>query len=408
METPDTRTAAEKIFSRTSGKECRAGEYVWAVPDLVYLHDILGPLTLETFGKIGGDVKYGGRVITVNDHIFPPKDIPSANNIKIMNEFTVKQKWETIPFGEGIEHTLLIENGSIKPGMLAVGTDSHTVTAGAAGALGVGLGSTDIAALLALGKLWFRVPETMVLNIHGEKGKYITGKDLILKVLSLIGVNGANYMAMEFHVDRDVNFNGDDDLSIANMTVEAGAKTCLINNRNLEDHEDFPESDQDSKYTRMEIDISSMEPQIASPYSPGNVRDAREFEGIKVDQVYIGNCSNGTISDLREAASVLRGNQVRKEAKLIVVPATRKIYRQAIKEGLIDIFLDAGATVGPSTCGACAGLHMGVLARNEVCITNINRNFMGRMGDPTSRVYLSNSYVAAASAIDGMITVPGE
>ncbi len=403
------KTAAEKIFSEKSGMDAHSGEYVWAVPDLVYMHDVLGPSSIKALREIsGGKTRYKGRVIVVNDHIFPPKDIESSNNIKNMNETSESEGWETIPFGEGIEHTLLIENGIIKPGMLVVGTDSHTVTAGAAGAMGVGLGSTDIGSLLAMGKQWFKVPETILLNVYGRKGKYITGKDLILMVLKDIGVNGANYASMEFHLQKDTSFNMDDDLSIANMTVEAGAKTCIVKNSSILESNEFPESDAGSEYTERQYDISELEPQISMPYSPGNVTDARELEGTEVNQVYIGNCSNGTISDLREAASVLKGRRVKKDVKMIIIPATRKIFKQAISEGLIDIFIDSGATVGPSTCGACAGLHMGVLAENEVCITNINRNFRGRMGHPTSKVYLANSYVSAESAVKGYIHVPGE
>ena len=404
-----SKTAAEKIFSEKSRQDARRGDYVWAVPDLIYMHDILGPSSIRSLNKIsGGKTRYPGKVVVLNDHIYPPKDVESAHNIKMLGESAGEEKWETIPFGEGIEHTLLIENGTIRPGMLAVGTDSHTVTAGAAGAMGVGLGSTDIAFLLALGKLWFKVPETILLRVKGTKGKYITGKDIILKVLRDIGVNGANYASMEFHIEKGLNFNMDDDLSIANMTVEAGAKTCIVKNENLASNKEFPQSDEGSEFTERIMDISSLEPQIAKPYSPGNVSDAKAVKGIKVDQVYIGNCSNGTISDLREAASILKGEHVKNGVKLIIIPATRNIYKQAIKEGLIGTFLDAGATVGPSTCGACAGLYMGVLAENETCITNINRNFVGRMGHPSSRVYLSNSYVAAASAIEGFIKVPGD
>jgi 3-isopropylmalate/(R)-2-methylmalate dehydratase large subunit len=403
------KTVVEEIFSRTSGLDAHAGNYLWATPDLVYLHDVLGPLTLSTLNAISnGKIKYKGNVVTVNDHIYPPKDSASSNNINIMNQFAKRSGWNILPFGEGIEHTLLIENGTIKPGMMVVGTDSHTVTAGAAASMGIGLGSTDIGALLAIGSLWFKVPDTFRIHIKGEKTKFLTGKDIILKILQEIGVNGANYMAMEFQIDRSVQMNEDDDLAMANMTMEGGAKTCIILNENSKFKSKYEKSSEENAKKSLNMDITNLEPQIAAPYSPGNVKNAKSFEGTKVDQVYIGNCANGTISDLREAASILKGSSVNRNVKMIVIPATRQIFKQAIKEGLIDIFLDAGATVGPSTCGACAGLHMGVLAKDETCITNINRNFRGRMGDPTSKVYLSNSYVAAASAIEGKITVPGD
>ena len=405
----DGFTSAEKFFSRISEKEAKSGEFVWGEPNLAYMHDILGPLTLDTMRKINGDkVKFKGKVVVVNDHIYPPKDSASANNIRNMSDFAVSAGWELIPYGEGIEHTLLIEKGIIKEGMVVVGTDSHTVTAGSARSLGIGLGSTDMAALLSLGKTWFKVPETTIISVTGKRSKYVTGKDLILKVMSILGTNGANYRCLEFHIEKDCTMNSDDDLSIANMTVEAGAKTSIIFNEAIETGSKNVKSDVDSNFKELKIDISEIEPLIAFPYSPGNIATVSEYTGKHVDQVYIGNCSNGTISDLREAAYVLDGKRVKDSVKAIIVPATRKIYKEAIKEGLIDIFIDAGATVSPPTCGACAGLHMGVLAKGEVCVTNINRNFRGRMGDPESMVYISNTYVAAASAIEGRITLPGD
>ncbi|WP_393971629.1 aconitase/3-isopropylmalate dehydratase large subunit family protein [Oxyplasma meridianum] len=402
-------TSAEKIFSRISAKDVKAGEFVWGEPDLAYMHDVLGPLTIETMKKINGEkVNFKGKVVVVNDHIYPPKDSASANNIRNMSDFAKKEGWDIVPYGEGIEHTLLIENNIIREGMLVVGTDSHTVTAGAAGAMGVGLGSTDMAALLSIGKIWFKVPETILIRVTGRKKRYIAGKDLILKAMSILGTNGANYKSIEFRIERECEMNRDDDLSIANMTVEAGAKTSIIFNEGHSVKNTWLKSDEYSNLKVMKIDLSNIDPLISFPFSPGNVAKAEEYAGTRIDQVYIGNCSNGTISDLREAAEMLKGNTVKDYVKMIVVPATRKIYKEAIKEGIIDIFLDAGATVAPPTCGACAGLHMGVLAKGEVCITNINRNFRGRMGDPESKVFISNSYVAAASAVEGRITVPGE
>ena len=402
-------TSAEKIFSRVSGKDVTAGEFVWGGPDLVYMHDVLGPLTLETMKKINGEnVNFRGKIVVINDHIYPPKDSTSANNIRYMSDFAVKDGWDLIPYGEGIEHTLLIENGTIREGMLVAGTDSHTVTAGAAGAMGVGLGSTDTAALLSVGRTWFKVPETMLIRVRGNKNRYVVGKDLILKVMSILGTNGANYRCMEFRIGSESGMNRDDDLSIANMTVEAGAKTSIIFNEAHRVKDQSLKSDEGSAFTELDIDLTDMEPMIAFPYSPGNVAKVSDYAGTHIDQVYIGNCSNGTISDLREAAEILKGNRVKEGVKVIIVPATRNIYKQALREGIIEIFTEAGATVSPPTCGACAGLHMGVLARGEVCITNINRNFRGRMGDPDSRVYISNTYVAAASAVEGRITLPGE
>ncbi len=401
------KSAIEIQMSRISGKDAREGDFVWGKPDLAYMHDILGPMAMDSFKRIGkAEPGFKGKVIIVNDHIFPPKDAASANNIKNMVENAERNGWTTIPYGEGIEHTLMIENGMIKPGMVVVGTDSHTVTAGAAGAFGIGLGSTDMGALIALGKIWFKVPETMYFHVSGEKSPYITGKDVILEILRIIGVNGANYRAMEIIEDVECKLSLDDDLAAANMTVEAGAKTCLIRNENNPMHHSLADTEMTSD--PIEVDLSELTPRISAPYSPGNVIDGFKLDGKKIDQAYIGNCANGTISDLRQAASVLKGERVANGVKLVVVPATRSIYRQAIREGLVDIFLEAGATVGPSTCGACAGLHMGVLAANERCITNVNRNFRGRMGDPSSEVYLANTYVVAMSAVNGKITVPGD
>ncbi|MCL4420429.1 MAG: aconitase/3-isopropylmalate dehydratase large subunit family protein [Candidatus Thermoplasmatota archaeon] len=402
------RTSAEKIFSRVIGKNVKAGEFVWTKPDLIYLHDVLGPMTIESMKRIdNGNVRFTGQIVVVNDHIFPPKDVASSNNEKNLVEFAKNRGWMVIPWGEGIEHTLLIEKGIILPGMLVAGTDSHTVTAGAVGAMGVGLGSTDMAALISIGKLWFKVPETILVKVHGKKGKFVTGKDVVLKILSILGTNGANYKSIEVRLDKECGLSQDDNLAIANMTVEAGAKTSIIMNEAVNKVRTDIISDYRSDYEELDLGMEGMVPLIAAPYLPSNVKPVSDYEGIDVDQVYIGNCSNGTLSDMRETAKILKGKHVKSGVKLIIVPATRNIYKQALEEGLIRIFVEAGATVAPSTCGACAGLHMGVLAKDEVCITNINRNFRGRMGDPSSKVYIANSYVAAASAISGKITVPG-
>ncbi len=400
-------TAIEKQMSRISGVKAEEGEYVWGKPDVIYMHDILGPSCMDAVEKISSGVTlYNGNVILVNDHIFPPKDIQSANNAKNLVNWFRSKNWVVTPPGDGIEHTLLIENGTIKPGMVVVGTDSHTVTAGAGGAFGIGLGSTDMGALLAMGELWFKVPETMFFRIVGKKPSYITGKDIILEIIRRIGVAGANYKVMEIVEAQTCGMTSDDDLSIANMTIEAGAKSCIIINQNRSDHHLVPYSDRERMRDTMEIDITDMEPRIAAPYSPGNVKSVRDVEGLEISQAYLGNCANGTLSDLRQAATILKGKKVHEDVKLIVVPATRTIYRKALAEGIIDTLLESGATVGPSTCGACAGLHMGVLGTDEVCISNINRNFRGRMGDPSSSVYLANGYVVAMSAVKGKISLP--
>lgn len=410
------KTVAEKIFSRVTGKDTLAGDYVWATPDLVYVHDVLGPLTIQSLKKMGvRKVKYRGKIVFVSDHIFPPKDTESAENILMMKNFASENDIVHTGEGLGIEHTLLIENGTIQPGMLVVGGDSHTVTAGGVGALGTGLGSTDIAATIALGRNWFRVPESIRVELKGRKGKYVTGKDVILKLLGEIGVDGANYKSLEFSGEGLSQFNLDERLAIANMTVEGGAKAGLVvpddsiarHYSDLGLNPDYVTPDDGAVYTgEVEMNLDVLTPQVAVPFSPGNVKSAADMEGTRIDQAYLGNCANGTITDLRQAASVLRNGNVKPGVKLIIVPATRKIYSQAIEEGLIKTFLDAGAVISPSTCGACAGLHLGILGNGEVAISNTNRNYRGRMGHPGSKVYLSNSYVVAASAVEGKIVNP--
>lgn len=407
------KTVSEKIFSRVTGKEAMAGDYIWATPDLIYVHDVLGPLTIESLNEMGVQkVHYPGKIVFVSDHIFPPKDTESAQNILTMKDFAAENGITYTGEGLGIEHTLLVENGTIQPGMLIVGGDSHTVTAGGVGAFGTGLGSTDIAATMALGRNWFKVPETIKVNLQGNRGRYTTGKDVILRILGNLGVDGSNYRTLEFSGEGLSQFNLDDRLAIANMTVEGGAKAgIIVPDEKISEHysklgmnPEFVVPDAGASYERVvEINLNDLSPQIAAPYSPGNVSPVREVEGTVINQAYLGNCANGTITDLRQAASVLRNRTVKQGVKLIIVPATRKIYSQAIEEGLIKTFIDAGAVISPSTCGACAGLHLGILGKNEVAISNTNRNYRGRMGHPESKVYLSNSYVVAASAVEGRI-----
>ena len=409
-------TMAEKIFTRASGKTARAGDFLWTTPDLIYLHDVLGPLALDSLSRMGvSRPRYRGKIVFVFDHIFPPKDSASANNILKMKNFASSFDVETIKEGEGIEHTLLIENGSIVPGMFVVGSDSHTVTAGGIGAMGIGMGSTDIAALMAMGINWFKVPETMRINLDGEFRKFVSGKDIILEVLRMTGPDGANYRSMEFSGQALGHIDVDKRLAIANMTVEGGAKCGMIVPdevvesfyRSMGTYPEIVVPDNDATYeSELHIDLAELTPRIAAPYSPANVHDISEFVGTRIDQAYLGNCANGTIGDLREAAAILKGHQVAESTKLIIVPATRRIYRQAMSEGLLQIFSDSGAIIAPSTCGACAGLHMGVLGKDETAITNTNRNFRGRMGDPDSRVFLGNSYVVASAALEGRIVNP--
>ena len=412
------QTVAEKIFSRVTGRNVDAGEFVWASPDLIYVHDVLGPLTIDSIRKMDVTrIGYRGKIVFVSDHIFPPKDSESAGNILTMKNYARENGITYTGEGLGIEHTLLIENGIIRPGMFVVGGDSHTVTAGGVGAFGTGLGSTDIAATMALGENWFMVPESMQVNFEGKRQKYVTGKDLILNLLGSIGVDGANYKSLEIAGTGLDGFNLDERLAIANMTVEGGAKAgIVIPNKDVLKHYssigmdvDPALPDTDATYAgKLRIDLDGLGPQVALPFSPVNVRPLEDVKGTTINQAYIGNCANGTLTDLRQAASILRNRTVQEGVKLIVVPATRKIYSQALEEGLIRTFLDAGAILSPSTCGACAGLHMGVLGDGEVAVSNTNRNYRGRMGHPGSKVYLANSYVAAAAALEGEFIDPVE
>jgi len=359
------------------------------------------------------------RVVLVNDHFVPPKDVASAANLTVMRQFAREQGIEHFyDFTEGgIEHTLLPERGLVAPGELIAGGDSHTCTYGAFAALGTGLGSTDMAALLALGELWFQVPQTLRYDVVGSKRPFVSGKDLILYLIGRFGVDGATYMCMEFGGDGMAQFNMDERMAICNMAVEAGAKTCIVEpdpvtrqwasgmafNRPVREVRSDPDAEFAARHT---VKLDELVPLVACPHSPGNVRPVEEVRGVRVHQVYIGNCSNGTLTDLRQAAQVVRGKRVAKGVRAIVVPATQAIYRQAMAEGLLAILTEAGFIVSAPTCGACFGGHMGVLDRGEVAVATTNRNFRGRMGHPESQVYLANAYVAAAAAIAGELVAP--
>jgi 3-isopropylmalate/(R)-2-methylmalate dehydratase large subunit len=412
-------TAAQKIFAAHSGRQrVEPGEILFADYDILLLNDVSGPYAISQFHSLGRGVKDPERIVLVNDHFAPPKDVESADGLLSLRRFArgqgIRHMYEQ--GGGGIEHTLLPQLGLVRPGQLIVGGDSHTCTYGALGALGIGMGSSDLAASMALGRLWFTVPETMRFVFTGERPPYITGKDLILTILGEIGVDGAGYRCMEFSGETISTLPLDDRLALCNMSVEAGAKACIVPAdaitldwlRDKTDQRlESVASDADASFhSTRTYDVSTFRPVVAKPYSPGNVAYVEDVPSVKVDQVYIGNCANGTISDLRQAASILGKHRVNPEVRCVVVPATQMIYKQAIKEGLIDIFIDAGAVVSPPTCGACAGLHMGVLASEQVAVANTNRNFRGRMGHRNSQVYLANSYVCAATAVAGELILP--
>jgi 3-isopropylmalate/(R)-2-methylmalate dehydratase large subunit len=415
-------TISQKILAKHANREfVKPGEIILADVDLAFANDVTAPIVIKFVNDLGGVIANKDKIALIPDHFTPNKDINSANQCKIMRDFVKQNKiehyWES---GEvGIEHALLPEQGFIKPGMLIVGADSHTCTHGAFGAFATGMGSSDVGFAFATGKSWFRVPESIKFVINGKKNKWVSGKDFILKIIGTIGVDGALYKSMEFCGHAISELSMDDRMTMCNMAIEAGGKNGIIQadnitidylkERNITDYEIF-QSDDDAIYANVyEFDASNIEPQIAFPHLPENTKGISEIkEDIKIDQAFIGSCTNGRISDLKIAAQILKNNKVAKYVRLIVIPATVEIYKQALKEGLFDIFLESGAVISTPTCGPCLGGHMGILADGEVAISTSNRNFVGRMGSPKSFVYLANPAVVAASAIAGKIINPDE
>ena len=415
-------TITEKILARHSGKEkVVPGEFIYARVDLVLGNDITAPLAIAEFKKIGAERVFDkDRVVLVPDHFTPNKDIKSATQCKIMREFAQEQQISNyFEVGEmGIEHALLPEKGLVLPGDLVVGADSHTCTYGALGAFSTGVGSTDMAVAMATGELWFKVPQSMKFVLEGRLQKWVSGKDLILYIIGLIGVDGALYRAMEFTGPVIRKLSMDSRMTMTNMAVEAGATSGIIEpdqitldyiaERAKRDYQIY-KSDPDAQYGKViEIDVTEIEPQVAFPHLPSNTRPISQVERIQIQQAVIGSCTNGRLEDLRTTAQILKGHKVAKGVRLIVIPATQDIYRQALKEGLLEIFVDSGAVVSTPTCGPCLGGHMGVLAEGERAVSTTNRNFVGRMGHPESEIYLANPAVAAASAVAGYIISPEE
>lgn len=399
-------TITEKILARHAGLESvKPGQLILADVDLTLSNDVTAPIAIEEFEKSGiKKLINTDKIVLVPDHFTPNKDIQSAEQCKKMRDFAYKYGIEHYyEVGKaGIEHALLPEEGLIRPGALIIGADSHTCTYGALGAFSTGVGSTDVAFSWVTGKCWFKVPETIKVVFKGKLGKYIGGKDLILFLIGKIGVDGALYKALEFSGETIGNLPMDDRLSLCNMVIEAGAKSGIIES-------DAIKSDPDCRYKSvLEFEVSNLEPQVAFPHLPSNVFSVSEAgkKNIEIDQVVIGSCTNGRISDLRIAGEFLKGKKVNPKIRVIVIPATQRIYLQALREGLIEIFVKAGCVVSPPTCGPCLGGHMGVLAEGERALATTNRNFVGRMGHPKSEVYLCNPAIAAASAITGKITDP--
>ncbi|RLA75614.1 MAG: 3-isopropylmalate dehydratase large subunit [Epsilonproteobacteria bacterium] len=421
------QTITEKIFSEHVGKEVFAGEIIRSSIDMVIGNDITTPISIKAFEESGVEkLANPDGFSIVLDHFIPAKDIASANQARISRDFAVKHDLKYF-FDEkdmGIEHALLPEKGLVLPGDVIIGADSHTCTHGALGAFSTGMGSTDLAFAMITGGNWFKVPESIKVVFTGKPQKFVTGKDLILEIIRKIGVDGALYKTLEFTGDTIAHLTMDDRFSLCNMAIEAGAKSGIVAVDNITREfldgrakandglratpkEHF--SDDDASYCQViEIDVASLEPVIAYPFLPENGHPLSQAvkDNIKVDQVFVGSCTNGRLSDLKIASEMLKGQKIAKHTRMIVTPGTQQILREANHLGYIDILVDAGAVVSNPTCGACLGGYMGILGDNEVCISTTNRNFVGRMGSRTSKVYLSNSAVAAASAISGYITDP--
>ncbi len=415
-------TITEKILAvHADSKHVSPGEQINVRVDLMLGNDVTGPVAIREFEKIGIDAVFDRkRVVLIADHFVPNRDIKAAEQSKILRDFAEKQKLSYhFDVGRmGIEHCLLPEQGLVGPGDLIIGADSHTCTHGALGAFSTGVGSTDLAAAMALGETWLKVPESIKLVFDGELQPWVGGKDLILHVIGDIGVDGALYKAMEFAGPAIEKLSMDERFTMCNMAIEAGAKNGIIApdkftlayvEGRCKRHYHFYQSDPDARYERIyEYDVSKIEPQVAFPHSPENSRPISEAGKVEINQAVIGSCTNGRIEDLRAAAGILRGRKVHKDVRLIIIPGTQAIYLQALKEGLMEIFIEAGGAISTPTCGPCFGGHMGILAKGERSISTTNRNFIGRMGHPESEVYLANPAVAAAAAILGRIASPEE
>lgn len=418
----DPMTITEKILAQAcSQEEVHAGEFVNARLDLALANDITAPLAIKEFEAAGMERVWDPeRVVMVCDHFVPNKDIQSAEQAKAVREFARRQGLTHFyDVGRmGIEHVILPEKGLVGPGDVIIGADSHTCTYGALGAFATGVGSTDLAAGMATGEVWLRVPETIRFNYRGEPGRWLTGKDYILYTIGLIGVDGALYHAMEFGGEATRALSMDGRFTMCNMAIEAGGKNGVIEPdavteeycRGRVQHEPrYFGSDEGAVYAQViDIDVARMKPQVAKPHLPSNTVAAEEIAGLKVDQVVIGSCTNGRIEDLRMAAEVMRGRKAHPDLRVIVIPGSQHVYQEAMKEGLIDIFIEAEAAVSTPTCGPCLGGHMGILAAGERCVSTTNRNFVGRMGHTQSEVYLAGPYVAASTAVAGEVAVPEE
>lgn len=414
----------EKILAKAARKkEVQPGEIIEVNVDLAMTHDGTSPPTIKTFKKIAektGQKRVWDpkKIVIVYDHNIPPNNIGAAEFQQITREFAKEQGIENIfKHGEGICHQVLPEKGFTKPGTIIIGGDSHTCTYGAFGAFATGMGATDMAMIFATGKTWLRVPESVKIEVNGEFQEHVTAKDLILHIIGELGVDGATYKSIEFTGETIKGLGVPDRMTICNMTVEMGAKNGIIepnkpvieylkkrtSQKNFEIYTSDPDYDYHEEFY---FNIDNLEPQVACPNSVDNVKDVKKVIGTHIDQAFLGSCTNGRFKDLKMAAEILKGEKIHDDVRMVVVPASSEIYLKALKEGIIKIFIDAGAIVCNPGCGPCLGAHMGVLGPGEVCISTSNRNFQGRMGDPKSKVYLANPIIVAKSAIKGEISIP--
>ena len=415
-------TMTQKILADHAGvKEVHAGELIEANVDIVMANDITGPMALPIFKKMADRVFDKDKVVLVPDHFTPNKDIKSAENSKAIREFSREQGLtHHMEQGKcGVEHAILPESGIVVAGDAVIGADSHTCTYGAIGAFSTGVGTTDIATGMATGQLWFKVPSAIKFNLHGKLQKYVSGKDVILHIIGRIGVDGALYKSMEFTGEGVKELSMADRFTICNMAIEAGAKNGIFPvdeaaieylDKHAKREYKIYEADKDAEYEEVvDVDLSAIRPTVAFPHLPGNAKTVDEIEAmdkIYIDQVVIGSCTNGRMEDLRKAVAILKGKKVADNVRVMVVPATQKIYLQCILEGILETFVEAGCAVNTPSCGPCMGGHMGVLAKGEKCVSTTNRNFVGRMGDVESLIYLASPETAAASAIAGYIANP--
>ncbi|MEM2977734.1 MAG: 3-isopropylmalate dehydratase large subunit [Candidatus Hadarchaeales archaeon] len=413
-----TGCLAEKLLAKKAGKErVEPGEIVEARVDVVMMNDLTGPLAIESFGEIAEKVWDPSRVVIIFDHQMPPNSIEIAKDHAMMRRFAREQGIQNL-FTEGVCHQVLPEKGFALPGLLILGADSHTCTYGALGSFATGVGSTDLAAAMASGKLWLRVPESVKIVLEGRLGRRVYPKDIILHLVGEIGADGATYQALEFQGEGVKKMSIGGRMTLCNMGVEMGAKTALVppdalTRRYVEKRARFPfeemRSDPGAEYAdERTCSLPSIEPQVACPHRVDNVKPVREVEGKEIDQAFLGSCTNGRTEDLIEAARILKGRKIHPRVRMLVVPSSRETYLEALRLGVIERLVKAGATLGPPGCGACMGSYIGMLAPGEVCVSSSNRNFRGRMGSPEAEIYLASPATVAASALRGKLTDPRE